>query len=693
MQVSDNTQRWLGIAPSALLQKNLGDLLDRVRIESLQEALDRDSLDSLNPFHVTIPTPNQNPPLSFDGILHRNRQGLLLLELEPNGDRKTLYFPQFYQLVRASATKVQKSASLAQLCQNVVKEIQRITGFDRVMVYQFDWDGHGMVIAEEKRAHLPPYLGLHYPESDIPKQARKLYLENWLRSIPDATAEPSAILPEINPVTNAPVDLSFSMLRSVSPIYREYLQNMGVSASFSISLVKKQHLWGLIACHHHSPKSVSYEVRQGCEFLGQVISLELANREKEEEYEYRMEVKDKTYQLINTLYQSDRNLDILASQTQNLLELVNAEGVAVCWGTSCAKRGKTPGEKELNELVEWLDFTVDEEMISTDSLSRLYPEAESFKAVASGLLAISISANFSNYILWFRSEVTQTVNWGGNPNKAVESHEENGELHLSPRKSFELWQETLRGKSLPWQGCEIDAALELRNAIINIALHQAEELAKLTQELERSNAELERFAYIASHDLQEPLNLVSSYVQLLEMRYGDRLDEDAKEFIGFAVEGVNHMQDPIDDLLEYSRVGWRGKEFQPTDVKAVVKACLIHLLACDRREWSNDYLRLLTHCDRRYHPTATTVSKPAGKCHQVSRVKSPKNSHRRTTSSYRLVVLGARQWHRHRTAISRSHFYHLSAPARARGISRDGHRIGNLQADYRTSWGSDLGGV
>ncbi|MEB3826401.1 GAF domain-containing protein [Phormidium sp. CCY1219] len=583
IQVSDNTQVWLGIAPSALLQTNLADLLDRDRIQALQAALDLDSLDALNPFHVSIPTPNQNQPLSFDGILHRNPQGLLLLELEPNGDRKTLYFPQFYQLVRASSTKLQKSASLADLCQNLVKEIQRITGFDRVMVYQFDRDGHGTVIAEEKLAHLSPYLGLHYPESDIPKQARKLYLENWLRLVPDATAEPSAIVPEINPVTNYPVDLSFSLLRSVSPIHREYLQNMGVSASLSISLVKKQQLWGLIACHHHSPKSVSYEVRQGCEFLGQIISSELANREEEEDYEYRMEVKDKTYQLINTLYQSDRNLDVLASQTEKLLELVNAEGVAVCWGTSGAKSGNTPGEEELNELVEWLDATVDEEMISTDSLSCIYPEAESFKAVASGLLAISLSAKFSNYILWFRPEVTHRVKWAGNPHKAVESHDENGEVYLSPRKSFEIWQETVRGKSLPWQGCELDAALELRTAIINIVLHQAEELAKLTQELERSNAELERFAYIASHDLQEPLNLVSSYVQLLELRYSDRLDEDAKEFIGFAVEGVNHMQDPIDDLLEYSRVGSRGKEFQPTDVEAVVKACLIHLLACDRK--------------------------------------------------------------------------------------------------------------
>jgi chemotaxis family two-component system sensor kinase Cph1 len=208
-------------------------------------------------------------------------------------------------------------------------------------------------------------------------------------------------------------------------------------------------------------------------------------------------------------------------------------------------------------------------------LAQIYPGAEKFKDVASGLLAIPISKR--NYVLWFRPEVIQTVNWGGDPNHAFEATQLDGHLYLSPRKSFEEWKETVRLKSLPWQIAEINAALELRKAIINIILRQADELAQFAQDLERSNAELKKFAYIASHDLQEPLNQVANYVQLLEMRYGTELDEDAKDFINFAVEGVSLMQTLIDDVLAYSRVDVQGIEFQQIDAEQPLQRALSNL--------------------------------------------------------------------------------------------------------------------
>jgi chemotaxis family two-component system sensor kinase Cph1 len=237
--------------------------------------------------------------------------------------------------------------------------------------------------------------------------------------------------------------------------------------------------------------------------------------------------------------------------------------------------GRTPAEEELNYLAQWLAKNVTEEVFYTDSLPRIYFEAERYKDIASGLLAIPISKR--SFVLWFRPEVMQTVNWGGDPNNAYELKGTASDLRLCPRQSFALWKETVRLKSLPWQPVEIKAVLEFRKAIVNIVLRQAEELALLAQDLERSNAELKKFAYVASHDLQEPLNQVANYVQLLEMRYDSALDEDAKEFINFAVDGVGLMQTLIDDVLAYSKVDLKGIECQLTQVENSLTQAIANL--------------------------------------------------------------------------------------------------------------------
>ena len=229
----------------------------------------------------------------------------------------------------------------------------------------------------------------------------------------------------------------------------------------------------------------------------------------------------------------------------------------------------------MNFLGEWLRNNGEDDVFFTDSLPQIYPEAISFKNVASGLLAIPISGK--NYILWFRPEMIQTVNWGGNPHQAFSVDESEGNVRLCPRKSFELWKEIVQLTSLPWQNVEVKAALELQKSIINIILRQADELAQLAEDLQRSNVELRKFAYVASHDLQEPLNQVANYVQLLEMRYEAELDADAKEFIGYVVEGVILMQTLIDDVLAYCNVDTLGITFQVTEVETALNRTLKNL--------------------------------------------------------------------------------------------------------------------
>ncbi len=575
LQVSNNASSIFGISPEKIVQKNLDELLDPFQVDHLRVGiLFNENLDLINPAKVWSRTKGEKYVV-FDSIFHRNSAGFLILELEPAISQENIPFLAFYHLARASITQLEKTANLRDFCQTIVTEVRKVSGFDRVMLYKFHEDGHGSVMAEDKLESLEPYLGLHYPESDIPKPARKLFCSNWIRLIPNTHADPVQLFPTNNPNSEHPLDLTNSILRSASPCHLEYLHNMGVGASLTISLMKEDKLWGLIACHHQSPKYVSYELRKACEFLGRMIFSEISAKEETEDFDRRIQLTSIHSALIERMSQEENLVDGLVKNQANLLELLDAQGAAVCFGNSCQLIGETPKEEEVNLLLQWLQKNFEGEVFYTDSLSEIYPNAEIFKHVTSGLLAIPIAKK--NFVLWFRSEVIQTVNWGGDPNHAFTVSQTESGVHLSPRKSFEVWKETVRLKSLPWKQVEIQAALELRKAIINIVLSQAEELAQLAHDLERSNAELKKFAYVASHDLQEPLNQVSNYVQLLQMRYLEQLDEDAVEFINFAVEGVTLMQTLIDDVLTYSQVDMLGNEFELIDVEKAFNQALNNL--------------------------------------------------------------------------------------------------------------------
>ncbi len=482
LQVSRNAASILDLPLETLLEKNLEDLLDPYQIGRIRSRLAEDSLDFTNPTKIWVKKSREDYTV-FDAVFHRNSEGILILELEPAISEDNVPFLSFYHLAKASINKLQASANLEDYCQIIAETVRKVTEFDRVMLYKFDRDGHGCVVAEDKVESMQPYLGLNFPESDIPKPARKMFLTNLIRLIQDSQEEPVDIFPVLNPVTERPIDLSSSTLRSPYPCHVEYLHNMGVGASLTISLIKEGKLWGLIACHHPTPKFVSFELRKACEFLGRMIFSEISTREENQDCDYRMKLNDIQSSLIDCISQEDNFIAGLIKHQPNLLDLTSARGAAICFSGNYTLIGETPAEEDLNGLVTWLQNNVDEEVFYTDSLAENYPDAEKFKNIASGLLAIPIGKR--NYVLWFRPEVIQTVNWGGNPNEAFEVNESEGNLRLCPRKSFELWKETVRLTSLPWQSVEIKAALDLRRAIVNIVLEQAEELALLVAELER----------------------------------------------------------------------------------------------------------------------------------------------------------------------------------------------------------------
>ncbi len=596
IQVSNNSFDLIGIHPENLLKKLLKELLDDQQINYIRQCVSKE-FEKVNPLTISIKREEQE--LIFDGIVHRSDQ-VLILELEPAADQNQADFFSFHHLVQSPLNKMQNASSLHELCQIIVKEVRKLTGFDRVMLYQFDNEGYGTVVAEDKLEVLTPFLDLHYPASDIPLQARKLYVLNRLRLIPDFKYQPAQLIPQNNPITNSPLDLSFSILRSVSPLHIEYLANMGVTASMSISLIKNKNFWGLIACHHYSPKYVPYSVRTACEFLGQIMSIELVSKEDYKDLDYKIKIKSLQSKFVESITQEENFVNSLVKSKNNLLDLVSAQGVALYSCEEWVVIGKTPNESELNELMQWVETQFQHDVFYTDSLPKLYPVAESFKDVASGIIALCISQIPKNYILWFRPEVIQTVKWGGNPNKPVEVAQD-GSFRLSPRKSFELWQQTVQLKSLPWKKCELDIALELKSAIIGIVLRKTEEIAKINIELERSNNELDAFAYIASHDLKEPLRGIHNYSSFLIEDYGDVLTEDGVSKLQTLVRLTQRMEDLINSLLHFSRLGRMELSVEQTDLNEVLKQ-VIEVISLNLKDTKLE-IRIpqplpVIHCDK-----------------------------------------------------------------------------------------------
>ncbi|MGC1329336.1 GAF domain-containing protein, partial [Pseudomonas sp.] len=400
LQVSDNVQRWLGEPAAWWLGRVLPELLHGG--EQVVRLLAERASEEHKPVHVAdvrfaVGT-YQGPPIAL--MVHRY-DSVLIAEFEPASDVLAAY-ASLYPLVRTFIGQLQGADSIEQVCAQAVAEVKRITGFGRVKAYRFDPAGDGLVLAEQADEGYPSYLGLCFPASDIPPQARALYCANRIRVIEDANYVAAALLPALNPLTGQPLDLSHAALRSVSPVHLQYMRNMRTLASMSISIVVRGRLWGLISCHHAEPRPVRFQSRTACELLGSVLSLQIESMELQVRNQRLLGVRQQIVQLLSAMADRDSVRDGALALSDTLLGFVQARGAAIITASSCDLVGDAPDRQHVLALTDWLAERGGHEVFHTDNVSRDIPNLPALGRQVGGLLAVAISEIHSHYLIWFK---------------------------------------------------------------------------------------------------------------------------------------------------------------------------------------------------------------------------------------------------------------------------------------------------
>jgi len=565
VQISENIAQWLNIEQASLLGMELDALVENgsAYLDQLGELDDDASL----PCHVGDVTflqgDQSGQPVAM--MLHRN-DDVLIAEFEPAGDSAAAH-GRLYPLVRSFISQMREDESVDELCNRSVCFIKRITGFGRVNSYRFDKDGNGVVNAELANEGYPSYLGLCFPASDIPRQARELYCANRIRIIADANYVPSAIIPAINPRTQRPLDLSYATLRSVSPVHLQYMRNMGTGASMSISIVVDGQLWGLISCHNSEPRSVSFQTRSACELLGRVLSLQVETKEAHLRNQRMLGLRRDIVQMLAAMADQDSVFNGLKALPDTFIRFVGATGAAVVSDNECDLYGQTPPEGQVRALAAWLTQRNGPDVFHTDNVGLEIPQLPGLAKSVSGVLSVSISELHSNFLIWFKCEQARTVQWAGKPEKAVD---QSGSL--SPRQSFDLWKQKVEGFSTGWDATELEGVAELRLAVLGIVLRKAEEMAQLATELKRSNKELEAFSYSVSHDLRAPLRHIAGYAELLTDMEQGNLTERGQRFLGTIGESAKFAGTLVDNLLSFSQMGRSAMRQSEVNLTAMVES-------------------------------------------------------------------------------------------------------------------------
>jgi len=573
VQVSANTELLFDGGVADVLGRSLDDLLGEACVEELLAQSRGADMSNLRPARVEVSRlsarAEAGPGRVVDAFAYSSHEQLIVVELELVELAGAPRFEEFQYHVTSSLAALREAAGVQDLLDTAARVVKGLSGFDRVWVYRFEADDHGVIVSEEKEDWIPSFLGLHYPEGDIPAQARALFLQHGLRLIPDVNYVGVPIEPVVNPVSGAWLDLSGGVLRGVSPMHVKYLQNMGVRASMSIALTVDGRLWGLVSAHHYTgPHHVPNSVRAACEFVGLLTSLLLADKAELEIYDYRLGLVRHQNALLEHVAKGDSVTSGLAGSAHDLLGVCGADGAAVRVNGELRLVGETPPSGMIEVLVAELSKRSDGEPYVSDCVTDDFPDLRDFEDAGAGALAVPLSRLNGNFVMWFRPEWPHTVTWANSAAPVV--REENGQLRLSPRESLEKWKQEVNGRSRPWLPAEVDSVRDLRSALGTFLLSRAEQLANANAALSAANAELDAFAYAAAHDLKEPLRGIFGHATFLIDDYADVLDDVGRERLRALVRLSHRMSGLLDSLMEYALIGRNDLGNEPVALAEIV---------------------------------------------------------------------------------------------------------------------------
>lgn len=464
VQVSTNTAQHLGRHPEDLLGRPLETLGLEFAASVRELAKERDLTE---PQALRLPIVGQELR-NATVLVHRPSSGGVIVELENislGGSRRAT--PSLAHRLTPLVTQLSSAHSFGALSDLVVRSLRDLIGYDRVMVYRFDEDGHGAIVAEAKEAALESFLHRHYPASDIPQRARELYLRNKVRLLADVQYQPVPLEPRLNPLSGEDLDLSMAVLRSISPMHVQYLKNMGVSATIVASLVHEGKLWGLISCHHYSARYLPYEMRAAMELIAEVVSTRISALEHFAEAQAEVLVRRLEHRLIEATAADGDWRRALFDTPRQLLQPVGATGAALLFDGEVQTTGDVPSTPDLRALFAYLDTQQDTPVFACSSIKRANPALAALTPVAAGVLAVRLGAGRGEYLVWFRKEQLQDVTWGGNPHKPVAF---DASMELSPRRSFAAWHELVRDTAIPWTPRESAIAKAIGTSLDDIIL-------------------------------------------------------------------------------------------------------------------------------------------------------------------------------------------------------------------------------
>ncbi|TFZ07738.1 ATP-binding protein [Ramlibacter humi] len=488
---------------------------------------------------------------TFDLLVHHNGHAAVA-EFEIRSGDGAAERTGFAGLAYTSMARLRQQRSIRDLLDTAVVELRAIAGFDRVMAYRFRHDASGDVVAEACREDLEPFLHRRYPASDIPAQARRLYVLNTVRQIADVGARPVPLVADV-PST---LDMSWCSLRSVSPIHIEYLTNMGVAASMSVSIVIGGHLWGMLACHHMSPKVVPYAMRTAADVLAQLLASSVQTLLSAEHSRQLALGSELRVRLIEKVTHADATMAGITPFAQELCALFHAEALVASEGTETFVHGGVPAEAA-GELVRWLrGHSLPRGMLCVSSRAELPPELAESLWPYCGLMALRMEEEGSGWLVLLRKEQVETIEWGGRPEKQYVPGP-NGP-RLTPRGSFDVWRETVRGITLPWTDTEKELGSSLRGELLRATVARQAQMARARDQM---------FA-VLGHDLRNPLQTIAMASQMLQRgadgaKIGQRISRSSSQ-----------MARLITDVLDVSRLQagiGLGVQPEPVDVAAVLR--------------------------------------------------------------------------------------------------------------------------